>query len=815
MKRLITALGALGILFVDGSAVLAQQADPGNSHSPSTAGTPAPSGDSNRTLSTVTVSGTNPASVVPTDTQVSSVFGNDMSIADTPRAVTEVNSNLLKDANIQDLSDLAKVAPSAYTTDQFGVASVPVIRGQAAEVYINGQQRTTRGDGPPTNFNAYQSVDIVPGPASSVFGPTAYVGGYVNLVTKQPYFDRFHSETDFTYGSYDEKKWTEDFGGPINDKLAYRISYYGNYSGSYYNNEKTQENDIFAALTWIPNDQFRVDFNADFYDGRFNENTGWNRPTQALIDNNQYSTGSVSHDAFGFPASPSGTFAGLITSPGTVKLSPSTGLVSPRDSDFGKDLNAQLTATYVVNDNVTLINRMYYEYFELRNTEYAQLYVNLQNSHIFQDRFEVHIDFDTPIGGGVSGGEPDAKATRAIHEEEQLVFKNSIIVGAAVKYVNVLGFGDFFNEYLNATDLSSGVFPTINNQSGPGNLSAVFPVRGTNFSASPGTFQPNTTGESATELSAFLQYQITFSPQWTLLAGGRLDTIFDELYNPIPQPGVANKNLNSTQFLGSGNISLTYKPQPWVTSYATFSYSQSTPGNSGGGFETYSSGAPSSDYHFNNFLYEGGLKFDLLDHTLFAAVDGYYQSHSITTTLGATTEVRTLGAELSATYQPNKNFYVTLNASYLDATVVNPSSQFTDNVYNAFDPASVGVQGLGGGSPNFKTPPPGHYRESGLPRFLLSGLATYKLDCGLGFSLGYLVTDPIPTSELGNVKIPWQYELDASVFYTRGNYTAKVTFYNITDQENFSTGGYINGTGNDLITPHLPFHVEATISYKF
>jgi hypothetical protein len=97
----------------------------------------------------------------------------------------------------------------------------------------------------------------------------------------------------------------------------------------------------------------------------------------------------------------------------------------------------------------------------------------------------------------------------------------------------------------------------------------------------------------------------------------------------------------------------------------------------------------------------------------------------------------------------------------------------------------------------------------------LSGLATYKLDCGLGFSLGYLVTDPIPTSELGNVKIPWQYELDASVFYTRGNYTAKVTFYNITDQENFSTGGYINGTGNDLITPHLPFHVEATISYKF
>ena len=196
-------------------------------------------------------------------------------------------------------------------------------------------------------------------------------------------------------------------------------------------------------------------------------------------------------------------------------------------------------------------------------------------------------------------------------------------------------------------------------------------------------------------------------------------------------------------------------------------------------------------------------------------MDGYYQTHTVTTSLGSTTAVRTLGAELSTTYQPNKNFYVTLNASYLDAVLVDPSAEFTDNVYNAFDTASVGVRGLGGGSPNFNKLPSGHYRESGLPHFLLSGVATYKLDCGLGFSLGYLVTDPIPTSELGNVKIPWQYELDASVFYTRGNYTAKVTFFNVTNQENFSTGGYISGTGNDLVTVHTPFHVEATITYKF
>lgn len=121
----------------------------------------------------------------------------------------------------------------------------------------------------------------------------------------------------------------------------------------------------------------------------------------------------------------------------------------------------------------------------------------------------------------------------------------------------------------------------------------------------------------------------------------------------------------------------------------------------------------------------------------------------------------------------------------------------------------------GAGSPSFKTPPKGHYRESGLPQFLFSGTAVYKFDNGFGASLGYEITDPIPTSEVGNVWIPWQYQIDASLFYVHRNFSARVTLYNITDQENFSSGGYISGTGNDLITVQEPFHVEGTIGYKF
>jgi hypothetical protein len=781
-------------------------------------------------MQTIVVTASAEGSVLPTDTPVASVFGNDMSVKDTPRSVTQVSTQLLSDANIQNLGDFVKVAPSAYTTDQFGISSVPVIRGQLADVFIDGMERTIRGDGPATNFNAYESANIVSGPPSSVLGPNAYVGGYVDLITKQPYFDKFHSDTEFTYGSYDTKRWLEDFGGPITPDLAYRASYWGNYSGSYYNNIKTQENDFFYAMKWTPTKDFTVDMNTDFYVGRFNENTGWNRPTQGLIDGHQYSTGAVSLSAFGGPDPASGAFRGLIDSPGTVQLSKQSTLISPNDSDYGKDANFELKETYNVNENLSFVNHTYWEYFELRNTELAQLYVNSQQSNIVQDRFEVHYNFETPIGGGgasdpkMSKDSKDMKMISAANDP--LVFKSEIIAGVALKYINALGYGDFFNEYLNATDLSTGTFPTVNNQRNGTNFDVLGQVPGKNFFATTGVAQPNTYTEEAEVISPFFQHQITFTPQWALIYSGRLDILNDDLGNPVAgdtilgDPGNTQTKYSTTQVVPTADVSVTYKPESWLTAYTTFDYNRSTAGNSAGGLNTYTNayannGIDSASYQFENFLYEGGVKVDLLDHTLYGSVDGYYQTHIQGTALGGDSEVRDVGAEVSTTYQPNKNFYITLNESYLSATVVDPSAQFTRNVYDAFTTSSVGVQGTGVGSPNFIAQPAGHYRESGLPQMLFSGTATYRLDCGFGASLGYVITDPIPTSEEANVWIPWQYQIDATLFYNYKNFGAKLTLFNITDQANFSSGGFVSTSGNDLITIHEPFHMEGTVSYKF
>lgn len=774
-------------------------------------------------MSTIVVTAPEPINtVMPNDQTVTSVYGGDISVQDTPRSVTVVNSQLMQAANINSLSDFAKVAPSAYTTDQFGVANVPVIRGQLAEVYINGMQRTTRTDGPPTSFNSVEQADVVAGPASSVYGPTANVGGYVNFVTKQPYFDAFHSDTEFTYGMWDEKIWTEDFGAPIiKNELAYRFSYQGDYSGSYYNNEYTHTNDGFFALAWTPNKDFRVDFNSELFVGNFTPNVGWNRPTQGLIDNNQYSTGGVSTSFYGGGPYPGGTYRGLINSPGTEYLSPQTTLNSPYDSSYGKDLFSQLAVTYNLNPDMTLINRTTYEYLEARDYFPSEFYADLINNSTVQDRLELHWNFDTPITGEkldpASTGKDmkDVKALSGI--EAPLVFKNEIITGLAFKWIDALGYSDYFHEYLNATDLTTGTFPTVYNQL-PGNTGfyPVYPVRGTNFSAASGALTGSTNDENAYVASAFFQHQITFTPEWMLLYSGRADTIVDRVTNPVPGTGVpAGIAYSTTQLLGTADVSIDYKPAPWVTTYLTFDYNQSASGTEDGGYDSFANQLKDSDFHHENFLYEGGAKLDLLNHTLFTTVDGYYQTHSVTTALNATTEVRSLGAEISTTYQPDKHFYLQQNESYLDATLVDPSGEFTASPYDAFTTRSVGVNGTGVGSSNFFAPPTGHYRESGLPQFLIAGTAVYQLDCGLGASVGYQITDPIPTTEVGNVWIPWQYEIDTSLFYTHKNFSARLTFFNITDQENFSTGGYISATGGDLITVKEPFHMEGTIGYKF
>jgi hypothetical protein len=727
--------------------------------------------------------------VSPLQRPVSSVIGLDISILDVPRSVTEINSAQIRDESIMDVTDFDKIAASAYTDTQFGGPNLPELRGQSAEVFQNGMLRTPRSDGQPLSFNSVEGFDVVTGPADVVYGPTGNVGGYVNLVTKRPFFDGDHTTITLTFGDYDTKIAQIDLSGPITDKLAYRVSYEGEDSGSYYRFQHTQSSDGYFALRYLANSHVTVDFNTEFFTANYFENTGINRPTQLLIDDGLYYQG-IGVSPFVGPGQDPRNFDSVITVTGIVPIDRRDGLVAPTDGDEGKNYQAQLDVTDTLNGTLTLVNKAYFEDYTQLQIEYAQRYYNdIAESYNFEDRIELRGDLGS----------------------------NQFITGLAFRYIHVLAYSDYFNEYLNATDITSNPadFPITQ-------LFGVLPVPGspTQF-ATPGASyaspdypnaQPGTQDQTSEQVGYFYQHILAMTKQLSLLVGARADVIHENLTDPLPPPGFAAAHATTTEGEGAIDVSLTFKPVPWNTEYATADFNQSPVTTNGGGFDSFTGdGITPTDFHIRNYLYELGSKSALLNNTLFLTADAYYQQRSQTDEFGAVQVVDAMGYELQANYQPNKNFSGTASFSYMNSWLPGASGSlaFTEDVYDAFAPP----YGNGTGSPNFNPFPVGNYRLPGVPREMFSAFAKYRADMGLGASLGIVVTGPINTSYFGDVVIPTQYTLDGAVFYERKHWGVRFNLYNITNRKNWSAE--LPSVGNDLITADLPFHVQGSLTYRF
>jgi outer membrane receptor protein involved in Fe transport len=163
--------------------------------------------------------------ILPNARPFTSVFGTEDNILDIPRNVTIISREQMDVIDIQDVTEFSKLTSSSYTDSNFGSPANPTIRGQSSDVFLNGMRQRIgeSGDGMPVDFNLVESVNIVPGPATAVQGASAYVGGFVDLISKQPFFDGNKSWISYEYGSYNTNRWTLDSGGPISPTLAYRL----------------------------------------------------------------------------------------------------------------------------------------------------------------------------------------------------------------------------------------------------------------------------------------------------------------------------------------------------------------------------------------------------------------------------------------------------------------------------------------------------------------------------------------------------------------------------------------------------------------
>lgn len=726
-------------------------------------------------------------SVIPTVRPISSVLGREGSVLDAPRGVTTITKGQLEERNVQRIEDLSQFIAGAFTAPIFGNAGVPTIRGDLGEAYQNGQRKAFNRNSFPISFNGVEAVDAVKGAPPAFYGFGNATGGYVNFVTKKPFFDRQRTTLRAVVGEWDSYRWQIDTGGPITERLAYRVSYEGSDADSFYRLVQNDSQSLYAALAFKAKNGLTMDFNAEYMSAHFTENPGTTRPTQDLIDNGSYITGSsVQNGGTG------SYFGNTFTPTGTVTIDGSQVLLAPGDGAYAKVFNAQNIVTLPLAAGGSVVNRTYFESVEAEKHSSYYFYSWLPESYTAENRTEMLMDFDTGS------------------------LKHEMIFGLSLRYEHRKSYVDILNEVFNAFDVtmdpSTLVLPR--NQ-----YFFVFQVPGKPYFATPGGRYPRpglslSTGLSATlesDLGAagvFVQDQIRFGSKWSLLLSGRLDQLWVNSQDPFPRPGNAPVHDSIRSLLPSGTASLLFKPAAWSTLYMTVNQAAAVEGSSSsGGFGLTNNLLVSDTFENASVLVEAGAKASLLNNRLFAGVAVYEQRRNRTNTrYNLPDEIKVDGVELEAIYELSRVLNVGANFTYSHARYVNGPLPGSIQTTQAFSPSTP--------SGNFGGYPAGDYRVPGLPLWLFNTYASYVHTSGFGASVTLNMQGEQNLDLFGRVKIRDQHTWNAALFYKQQAWQLRLDFLNLTDEFNWRATS-TPFAGADLVTRELPFNVRGSVKYTF
>ncbi len=776
--------------------------------------------------------------ILPTTVTSDSAYGLDLSVMDTPRNNTVLSKAQLDALNIQNPGGFSYLTSSSYSDASFGQPNIPRIRGQYADLFFNGMRDsfTLNGYGAPISFNSVESIDIVKGPASVQAGAGAGVGGSIDVTTKMPSLVKFSAEVNVEFDSQEKRRASFDVDGPLSSNVAGRVSFTLDDSGSYYYDMFFHQQSLFVSLLTEFTPQYSVLFTGGFENTTYRENDGINRVNQTLINNGTYLTGGV----VGGPAGISG-FGSQIDLTGTIALDPRINIDQP-DGTGARSLHAkgQIIQTFKASDTFSIVNNTFYDYLDRYNQTMDYYADTAKGSYSFENKTDFKVKFAT---GSVN---------------------NDIDAGFTYRYAHVLDIQNFVNEPVSIYDLSQSpntwIFPAeLQAGSGAFLYNAAFnhsqwglPGR---FQGPPGPdgfpvsgFLNGTVDSNLQDAAIFLEHRLQFSPQWSVLYGLRGDLVQLNYSDPLGGPDYgAPPGLTplpqsaSTAWYGlyNGNISVVYSPSSHVSTYLTYNKAQYVLPTANDGAVAVWGEDPTWQLRQNTLLEELGVKFDLLDKSLFISSAVFKQERTVTTGVGglAHSLAHIRGAEIELNYQPNPHFFATASYSYLHTTLDTPAT-----FYNF--PAVPGINNDGAGvSTGNPFLPNQTFLDPGVPQHLFNVLANYKHESGFGAQANIQVTGPIETTQSGYLdlaaiesgfpgiapsqiaaftasggyyqapKIPWQYTLNAAAFYTFQNYTVKLSIFNITSQHNLIND--IPFYGNDFIQRVPPRSYDLMLTGKF
>ena len=190
-------------------------------------------------------------------------------IQEVPVAVTAISEEMIRDLNIQSLSDISKITAGLVFDSEFARGSNrPVIRGQAnilgdsgVSYFIDGVYISGSIDD--YDLNDVERVEVVKGPQSALYGRNTYSGA-INIITRSP-GEKFGVRAKVELAEDDQYEVSASISGPFTDTIAGGLSvrHYemGGYTKNIFDGQDIGEqetNSVSGVLEFTPSEDLTI-----------------------------------------------------------------------------------------------------------------------------------------------------------------------------------------------------------------------------------------------------------------------------------------------------------------------------------------------------------------------------------------------------------------------------------------------------------------------------------------------------------------------------------------------------------------------------
>ena len=192
----------------------------------------------------------------------SSSTRTDTELRDTPQAITVIPQDLIKDQSIQSISQAVQYVPGVQSASGEGNRDALVFRGNitTSDLFVDGMR-----DDIQTYRDLYNTdrIEVLKGPNGMIFGRGG-AGGALNRVSKQAGWDPV-AEFMASYGAYDYKRVSGDYGQALNDEVAFRINGVYEDSGSYRDGVDIERFGVTPTVTIRPDDKTKIVLSTEYF----------------------------------------------------------------------------------------------------------------------------------------------------------------------------------------------------------------------------------------------------------------------------------------------------------------------------------------------------------------------------------------------------------------------------------------------------------------------------------------------------------------------------------------------------------------------